>query len=127
MYRFLIEYNIYITYVLVLLTIVFSFIVTKRFFCCFFQKKVKPDNVSNKINKYSQLTEEDKQKIKEYITKNFIEKKDYTKDKLTNDFLIREMNICIRHNNIRQSHHMSTLYLDEYRNKINDIIKNKFL
>ena len=72
----------------------------------------------------NQLTNEDKDEIKNYIIKNFIKTKNYTEDNLTDDFINSEMYICVRQSNMKYSPHMDELYLSKYRNKINNIIAN---
>lgn len=69
------------------------------------------------------LTKYDKRDIREHIVDNFIEK-GYTEDILTDDFLNYEIYCCIRYSKIQNSPHMNELYLPDYRDKINDIIKN---
>lgn len=61
------------------------------------------------------LTPEDKENIISIIKSNFASKPDFEPDKLTDEFVNKELKIVVKHVKIKHSHHMDALYsLDNY-------------
>lgn len=69
------------------------------------------------------MTNEQIDKIKEIIQKNFIERKKNIED-ITDDFLTTELYILRTHLKIKHSHHLNSFYSKEILEQIKDILNN---
>ena len=87
---------------------------------------MKLNIVKNDDKNNNKLSQEDKEKIKSIIKSNFLSKPDFDSEKLTDDFINRELNIVVKHVKIKHSHHMDSLYSLENYYKIKIIVGKKF-